>query len=713
MSENRSRARPVNGVRSAVLAATAVILTGIAWGLGWLPPMERATGDLLLRISTRGLDADPTVVAILIDDLAVERYGPLPWPRDRYANLVAVAAAAGARGFAIDVLLSEPTSPESDIALARALRKTPAVLAAAFDHQGRWLLPMDIFGGSGAAAHAYGEVGPDGVVRTVAATKQGNGLSLPALSLAAARLLRPELAIEPGSILRPEFRPAPQHIPALGTVDVLDKNFDPRDLDGRLVFVGVSATGAGDQFVVPTGPRHQPVPGVLSHASAAASILQNRLLRVPGWGWSLAAALLLSFGVQLTRDHRGEFDLGVFVVLVAGMVLIAMLAVRYSLLLLPTISMLTVVVLSALLRETVESRAARRESGRLLEAVLEHVGGSTSPVPRTAAGRLDALRQVQRRVLEDDARRQALLEGMDEGVVLWDLNGEVVLANPAAGRLWNGPLDIGQISPKQETSSPLVVERSSRQIAVTLTDLGQGHLAILRDITAERTLEQKRREMQRLVSHELKTPLASIAGFGENLERYELDGEEQRRVASLIRGEAQRLQEMVTVFLDLERLGGGHWDGATETVDLGRLVASRLDVLEAAATSYEVGIARSLADGCWVRAVPALLDRVVDNLVGNAIKYTEAGDVIEIDLTRTGDSIRLSVRDRGPGIPKDGMTRLFERFYRVPGVKGTGAGLGLALVREVVDWHGGCIKIDSEIGAGSTFTVTLPAMREV
>ncbi|MEJ2582406.1 MAG: HAMP domain-containing sensor histidine kinase, partial [Acidobacteriota bacterium] len=186
----------------------------------------------------------------------------------------------------------------------------------------------------------------------------------------------------------------------------------------------------------------------------------------------------------------------------------------------------------------------------------------------------------------------------------------------AAKRLWDGPFDIDQVSPTQEVAGPLAVERGSRQIAVTLTDLGRGHLAILRDITAERTLEQKRREMQRLVSHELKTPLSSIAGFGENLERYDLDGEEQRRVASLIRGEAQRLQEMVTVFLDLERLGGGHWDGATETVDLGHLVNSRLEVLEAAAASKDVGIARSLADGCRVRAVPSLLDRVVDNLVG-------------------------------------------------------------------------------------------------
>jgi signal transduction histidine kinase len=72
----------------------------------------------------------------------------------------------------------------------------------------------------------------------------------------------------------------------------------------------------------------------------------------------------------------------------------------------------------------------------------------------------------------------------------------------------------------------------------------------------------------------------------------------------------------------------------------------------------------------------------------------------------------MVVRDHGPGIPKDGLPHLFDRFYRLPGTEGTGAGLGLALVKEVVDWHGGCITIDSEMGVGSAFTVSLPAIRE-
>jgi signal transduction histidine kinase len=708
-----AKIRPGKRLNSAILAVVAVVITGAAWLVGWLPPMERAAGDILLRTSASNDDSRAPVVAILIDDQAVDLFGPLPWPRDRIAELVRSLRSSNVKGVALDMILADSPRPGVDQALREALTGIPVVLAAAFDNDGRWLLPGDAFGGVSCAAHAYGEVGPDGVVRRISSTKQGNGLALPALALAAARILRPEMPVKVGIALRPEFRPAPQDVPSFPATSVLDGSSEPEHLEGRVAFIGISATGAGDQFVVPTGPRHQPVPGVLAHASATISILRGRLLRVPDWRWSLAAALLLSLGIQWIRDRRGAFDLVAFAAVAFGIVGLAMIAVRFGLLLVPATSLLTVTVASALLREASESWATRKESGLLLKAVLDHVGGTPSPVPRTAAGRLDALRRLQEKVLDEDATRRALLADMAEGVILWDREGNRVLANPAAERLWGGLPLFGEIVLRAEPPEPIILSRGARDLAVGVTDLGRGHLAILRDITAERALEQRRREMQRLVSHELKTPLSSIAGFGENLERYELDADEQRRVASLIRGEAERLQKMVTVFLDLERLGGGHWDGATENVDMGRLVMSRIEVLAASAQARRIAIVPEITDDCLTRAVPALLERIVDNLIGNAIKYTTAGDKIEVTVDCSGGEIRLVVHDHGPGIPEEAQARVFDRFYRVPGAAETGAGLGLALVKEIVNWHGGCITVDSEIGAGSRFTVNLPATGEV
>jgi signal transduction histidine kinase len=180
----------------------------------------------------------------------------------------------------------------------------------------------------------------------------------------------------------------------------------------------------------------------------------------------------------------------------------------------------------------------------------------------------------------------------------------------------------------------------------------------------------------------------------------------------MIRGEAGRLQDMVTVFLDLERLGAGHWDGEAGRVDLAALVKARIEILEAAAGTRGLSIATSIESGSGVVGVPALLDRVVDNLVGNAIKYSKPGQEIAVDVRPRGDRIVLTVRDHGPGIPDESLARIFDRFYRVPGTEGSGAGLGLALVKDVVDWHGGCITIESEPGVGSVFTVSLPSSEE-
>jgi signal transduction histidine kinase len=620
----------------------------------------------------------------------------------------------GARSVVLDLILSETTGEEMDRALAAALRNQNRVLAAAFNSEGSWLFPLDVFGGPDVAAHAYGEVGPDGVVRTFAATKQAERLSIPALSLAAARTVQPDISIVPGAELRPSFRPGPLQITSHSAAELLENNVRRDEISGRVVFLGISATGAGDQFVVPTGPAHAPVPGVLAHASATASILGGWLLRTPAPAWTVLVAFLLAYAVQILRSRRGALDLLPLATLLIVVGLLGVATLQAGKMLIPVATFGTVMVVSALAREAVESRAARRESGLLLQSLLKHVGArSDDRVPHTASRRLNALQNLQQRVLEEDATRQALLTGMEEGVVLWTHEGEVLEANPAAHRLWGGPPRLDEVVEATEETGYGELHRGEIDIALTFSDLSTGRLALLRDVTAEKDLERRRREMQRLVSHELKTPLASIAGFGETLERYQLSGDEQQRVATLIRSEAGRLQEMVTVFLDLERLGAGQWKGVEENLDIGILARSRIEIMTAAAETRGQTIESSLDDGCTVRGVSALFERVVDNLVGNALKYSNDGDAIEVRVRHAEDGVIFEVCDQGPGISPEAQPRLFERFYRAPGTGGSGAGLGLALVKEVVDWHGGCIRVESEIGVGSTFTVILPKLTEV
>ena len=252
---------------------------------------------------------------------------------------------------------------------------------------------------------------------------------------------------------------------------------------------------------------------------------------------------------------------------------------------------------------------------------------------------------------------RALLDGLAEGVVLWDDGGRPLLANRAVASLWGAPPLAGEVAGG-------AIELAGRQLEVEVRPITEGSVGLMRDVTAQRELERSRRETQRLVSHELKTPLASIAGFGSMLERYGLDRDEQRRVAGLIRGEADRLGRMVVSFLELERLGSGRWPAERRPLDLSALVARRCQSL---AASREGAVLRLDAPAAaTILGDPELVERLVDNLVGNALKFSPAGVPVEVAVSTGPSGASLTVLDRGPGIPEEALPRLFERFYRVP-----------------------------------------------
>ena len=615
------------------------------------------------------------------------------------------------------MLLIEPGDAADDLSLSEALARGPTLIAAALGPDGGWLLPHARFGGAEHAAHVHAEVGPDGVARTFLTTKQAHSLSLPALSLSAARVLRPELPIEPGAILRPDFRPGPDRVRRVSVDDFLSSPESGRSVAGQIVFVGVTATGAGDRLMVPTAPGPAPSPGVLVHASAAASILRNGLIHRLGLIWVLLAVFLVALAPQVLRTRNGAFQPWAMMVIVFTIALIAAAALELWHLLIPTPPLVAAMLLSVAMREGVESRAARREGGRLLQSLLRHLHPELETrIPRSSIAKQAAIRDLQAAVLRQDAARRALLDGMRDGVVMWDSDGQTAVVNPAAVRLWGdepGHLDFKDLSPDDDDVGDTILRRQGLEISVSIFSIGAGGMALLRDVTAEHELEQKRRDMQRLVLHELKTPLASIAGFGETLQRYELTPDEQHRVASLIRGESLRLGEMVATFLDLERLGSDQLDEPTDLIDFSALVEQRLEILSESAHAREQEIVPGIEPGVGVRASATLLARVVDNLIGNAVKYSAEGGTIEVAVIREDDDAILTVTDNGAGIPGDALPRLFERFYRVPGAKGAGSGLGLAVAAEMVNWHGGCIEVESVEGQGSTFTVRLPVEERV
>ncbi|HEX3069558.1 MAG TPA: CHASE2 domain-containing protein [Thermoanaerobaculia bacterium] len=216
-------------------------------------------------------------------------------------------------------------------------------------------------------------------------------------------------------------------------------------------------------------------------------------------------------------------------------------------------------------------------------------------------------------------------------------------------------------------------------------------------------------ESKRVLAHELKTPLASMRNLTQLLGLFELSDAERQRVTSLLAQEAGKLETMVGTLLDLERLPLRDFVVSSRIVDLGALAAARVDFLRA---STDRTLLVTAEPGLLVRADAALIERVIDNLVGNALKYTSGA--ISVTVSRAGHDAILQVEDRGPGIAEGDRARIFERFVRGTSAAGTqGLGLGLSMVAEIARWHGGEAGMENVPSGGSRFRITLPrAMSE-
>ncbi|MEA2414701.1 MAG: hypothetical protein QOI58_1358 [Thermoanaerobaculia bacterium] len=226
----------------------------------------------------------------------------------------------------------------------------------------------------------------------------------------------------------------------------------------------------------------------------------------------------------------------------------------------------------------------------------------------------------------------------------------------------------------------------------------------------ERYIDHRERdaESKRVLAHELKTPLASMRSLTQLMNGFDLSDAERKRVTSLLQHEAGKLETMVGTLLDLERLPLRDFASSSTIVDLGDLASARVDFLRAS-TNRTLFV--SADRDVFVRADAALLERVVDNLVGNALKYTTGA--VTVRVARRNNDALLEVEDRGPGISETEREKIFARFVRGTSAAGTnGLGLGLSLVSEIAKWHGGAASLDAVLGGGSRFRITLPVAGE-
>ena len=388
----------------------------------------------------------------------------------------------------------------------------------------------------------------------------------------------------------------------------------------------------------------------------------------------------------------------------------------------------------------------------LLRALAATVGAGGWLRARLAATKAQHLRELAEQRGQREAelhaqaeRTTALFDRMVEGIIVVGLDGKIRLANHAAAELFGFKLPVQDRTVLEATRhhevaalvarleiEPAVLNHELRLDRVTETRFLQvnalalraasgardGAIVVFHDLTRLRQLEAVRQEFVANVSHELRTPLSLIKSAAETL----IDGGRSdpaitARFLEIIDKNANRLTLVIDDLLLLARLDSGRVELSLGTVGLRAAAQDALDDAALIARARGVSLHNQVPAGILAHADPERLRQVLANLVDNAIKYGRAdGNVTLGGQALAGARVELTVRDDGPGIPAEAKSRIFERFYRVDKARSReqgGTGLGLAIVKNVVQAHGGEVRVESSPGNGTEFFITLPAAKTV
>jgi two-component system NtrC family sensor kinase len=239
-----------------------------------------------------------------------------------------------------------------------------------------------------------------------------------------------------------------------------------------------------------------------------------------------------------------------------------------------------------------------------------------------------------------------------------------------------------------------------------------GSVVAMQDISYLKELDRLKSDFVHTVSHDLRSPLTALLGYAELIDRVGPLTEQQRDFLQRIQSSVQHITTLVNDLLDLGRLEGG-FDTRRETVHIAGILKYTLDTFDGEARKKQLKVYCEITpDLPPLRANPIRIRQLMDNLVGNAIKYTPQQGKVDVKIDATDDQIILEVKDTGPGIPQSEQNRIFDKFYRASNVPeyAAGTGLGLALVKSIVESYHGRIWVESTVGQGSSFFVVLPSL---
>jgi two-component system phosphate regulon sensor histidine kinase PhoR len=364
--------------------------------------------------------------------------------------------------------------------------------------------------------------------------------------------------------------------------------------------------------------------------------------------------------------------------------------------------------------------------------------------------RIQTLSVLSDAVLGEKSLMTSIMDSIADGVVVCDVLGTIQILNPKAKEILGlyGENAVGQSAVDfirrfekvpYETMRErfrMIVERGetfSSEIRLSIPTtrfytlqlgpvrsqdgLVHGIVGVLSDITGLKEMDQMKTDLMSMVTHEIRTPLATVRGFAQILLKGGLGNDKSKEFLEIINRQSNRLVNLVNDFLDITRIESGRQVITKAPVDMIKLIQNAVADLKPLADEKNITLQYQSPSG----AVPEifadrnLIEQVLINLLSNAIKYSPKGAWARVAVAQQNGHLSIVVQDNGLGIPKESLPRLFEKFYRVrcddrKDIIGTG--LGLSLVKQIIDVHQGSIRVESEHGKGSTFTFTMPIVKE-
>jgi len=240
---------------------------------------------------------------------------------------------------------------------------------------------------------------------------------------------------------------------------------------------------------------------------------------------------------------------------------------------------------------------------------------------------------------------------------------------------------------------------------------------VLRDVAREREIDRMKSDFVSSVSHELRSPLTSIKAYTATILRDpNMPEQVKREFLAIIDEESDLLKNLIEGLLEISRIESGAVKFLREPMDITDVIGQVLSGLQHLADKKNIQLKTDISNELGqLQGDEGRIQSMVMNLVNNAIKFTPENGQVSLSARREGQELVIRVSDTGIGVPKEALTKIFDRFYRVyqSGKGMPGTGLGLSIVKEIVNMHGGRIEIESQPGRGSTFTVFLPINMKV